>query len=448
MRFTSLTEWLAWLETFHPQAIELGLARIATVAQRMALGDTVGSRRVAKKIITVAGTNGKGSCVATLESLLKALGLSVGAYSSPHLLRYNERVRVNGNEVTDAQLCDAFAIVDAARGDTSLTYFEFGTLAAFELFARANLDVAILEVGLGGRLDAVNLLAPDIAVITSIDIDHTDWLGDTREAIGREKAGILRDGIVCVCGDDDPPSSLQQMMRDLQTRNFMSGVDFRFGVDDNGFFFHGRDLKGHGVKAVALPVPALPLPSVAMALQAALLLTNAVKWPDAVDSHWIQDEALLSSVLSGLHLAGRCQTFDSDGVEIVVDVAHNPAGARYLYRHLQARPAAGKTLAVFTMLADKDLDASITAIKSLITAWFVAEMPGVARARPARDVADALFRQGIHMISVSKNLRQAFARARILAQPGDRIVIFGSFHVAAELLPRVMKQQVDDDGEA
>lgn len=441
MRFASLNDWLAWLETCHPQAIDLGLERIAAVASRMNLGAS-GSRQIAKKIITVGGTNGKGSCVATLEALFMSLGLAVGAYTSPHLLRYNERVRVGGSEVADAQLCDAFVAVDAARGDTSLTYFEFGTLAAFDVFARADLDVAILEVGLGGRLDAVNLLAPDVAVITSIDLDHTDWLGDTREAIAREKAGILREGICCVCGEDDPPASLLKVMAELHTRSFMSGDAFAFGSDDDGFFFRGRVLDGSRVQASALPLPALPWPSVAMALQAALLL------PELVEPRWIHDHDLLVRVLSNLRLAGRCQSFDADGVEIIVDVAHNPAGARYLCRHLQARPATGRTLAVFTMLADKDLDASIDAMKALVTAWFVAELPGVARARPARDVADALFRHGIHMISVSKNLRQALGRARMLAQPGDRIVIFGSFHVAAELLPRVMKQQVEDDGEA
>lgn len=455
MRFASLDQWLAWMESCHPQAIELGLDRIAHVAQAMGLvaielaaaPDTAFSResssgaassparsprRIARKIVTVAGTNGKGSCVAALESMLRAHGLRVGSYTSPHLTRYNERVRIDGVEVDDAQLCEAFATVDAARGSVSLTYFEFGTLAAFHLFAQSQLDVAILEVGLGGRLDAVNLLDADIAVITSIALDHVDWLGSTREAIGSEKAGILRAGIAFICGDTDPPASLRDAARANATRNFFVGEAYQYSVGDGGFWFCGRKDDGGAVEFRGLPAPSLPWPSVAMALQALCLLDDLVA-PDA---------AVLSETFAGLALAGRFQRFVQDGVEIIVDVAHNPAGARFLCQQLQARPAAGRTLAVFTMLADKDLTGSIEEMKPAVTAWFVAELPGVVRARPARDVADALFRAGIHMISVSKNLKQAFARSKMLAQPGDRIVLFGSFHVAGELLPRLQRQAV------
>jgi dihydrofolate synthase / folylpolyglutamate synthase len=427
MRFASLDQWLAWMETCHPQAIELGLERIARVASAMGLAE------VADKIVTVAGTNGKGSCVATLEALLLAQGRRVGSYSSPHLIRYNERIRIGGVEVDDARLCEAFAAVDVARGTTSLTYFEFGTLAAFYLFAHSQLDVAILEVGLGGRLDAVNLLDADIAIITNIAIDHTDWLGSTRDAIAVEKAGILRPGIRFICGDTEPPATLIDAAQNNATRNFFANDAFRFGVEGTAFSFVGRDGDGQQITFDQLPVPSLPWPSVAMALQAFCLLESAI------------DAGQLANVFAGLGLAGRFQRFERDGLEIIVDVAHNPAGARFLCQQLQALPVAGKTLAVFTMLADKDLAGSIAEIKPAITAWFVAELPGVARARPARDVADVLFQAGIHMISVSKNLKQAFARARMLAQPGDRIVIFGSFHVAGELLPRILKQSVLDD---
>lgn len=442
MRFASLDQWLAWMETRHPQAIELGLDRIARVAGVMGLmGAGAASlpassspKRIARKIVTVAGTNGKGSCVAALESMLHAHGCRVGSYSSPHLVRYNERVRIDGVEVDDAQLCDAFAAVDAARGTISLTYFEFGTLAAFYLFAQSPLDVAILEVGLGGRLDAVNLLDADIAIITSIALDHTDWLGPTREAIATEKAGVLRRGIDFICGETEPPATLQEAAFTNATRNFFVNDAYRYHVDEVGFNFSGRDGGGNPVEFSGLPVPALPWPSVAMALQALCLLSGLIK-PDA---------AVLADTLARLALAGRFQRFEQDGVEIIVDVAHNPAGARFLCQQLQARPAAGKTLAVFTMLADKDLAGSIEEMKPAVTAWFVAELPGVARARPARDVADALFGAGIHMISVSKNLKQAFARSKMLAQPGDRIVLFGSFHVAGELLPRILRHTGDD----
>jgi len=427
MRFASLDQWLAWMETCHPQTIELGLERIARVAGAMGLAE------IADKIVTVAGTNGKGSCVATLEALLLAQGRRVGSYSSPHLIRYNERIRIGGVEVDDACLCEAFAAVDTARDTTSLTYFEFGTLAAFYLFAHSQLDVAILEVGLGGRLDAVNLLDADIAIITNIAIDHTDWLGSTREAIAVEKAGILRSGISFICGDTEPPATLIDAVQKHAPRNFFVDDAFRFHVEGSVFSFAGRDGNGRQVIFDQLPVPSLPWPSVAMALQAFCLLEDSI------------DVGRLAAVVAGLGLAGRFQRFERDGLEIIVDVAHNPAGARFLCQQLQALPAVGKTLAVFTMLADKDLAGSIAEIKPAITAWFVAELPGVARARPARDVADTLFQAGIHMISVSKNLKQAFARARMLAQPGDRIVIFGSFHVAGELLPRILKQSVLDD---
>jgi len=447
MRFASLDQWLAWMETCHPQAIELGLERVARVAIAMGLvkagADSLSSNaharlhndpqlKIADRIVVVGGTNGKGSCVATLESLALAHGLRVGSYSSPHLIRYNERIRIDGVEVGDASLCEAFAAVDAARGETSLTYFEFGTLAAFYLFAQAQLDVAVLEVGLGGRLDAVNLANADIAIITNIALDHTDWLGHTREAIAREKAGILRSGIAFICGDADPPIPLVDAAHEAVTRNFFIDHAFSFNVDAATFSFFGHDGDGREIVFERLPVPSLPWPSVAMATQAFCLLNGR---PEA-------DK--LAAVLAGLGLAGRFQRFQRDGVEIIVDVAHNPAGARFLCQQLQQLPVAGKTLAVFTMLADKDLAASIVEMKAVVSAWFVAELPGVARARPARDVADALFQAGIHMISVSKNLKQAFARSRMLAQPGDRIVVFGSFHVAGELLPRIQRQSAAD----
>jgi len=451
MRFASLDQWLAWMETCHPQAIELGLDRIARVAAAMGLVNTgsdsqpanshsTAHLKIADKIVIVGGTNGKGSCVATLESLVLAHGLRVGTYSSPHLIRYNERVRINGVEVNDASLCEAFAAVDVARGEISLTYFEFGTLAAFYLFAQAPLDVAVLEVGLGGRLDAVNLANADIAVVTNIALDHTDWLGHTREAIACEKAGILRPGIAFICGDVDPPVTLVDAARENATRNFFIDHAFGFDVAGAAFSFFSHDGEGREVAFDRLPVPSLPWPSVAMAIQAFCLLPRRL------------DPDKLAEVLARLALAGRFQRVERDGVEIIVDVAHNPAGARFLSQQLQQLPAAGKTLAVFTMLADKDLAASIAEMKAVVSAWFVAELPGVARARPARDVADALFQAGIHMISVSKNLKQAFARARMLAQPGDRIVVFGSFHVAGELLSRIQRQlgtdQPGDDSDA
>ncbi len=247
MRFTTLADWLAWQETLHPNVIDLGLERVASVASRMGLG------RPANTVITVAGTNGKGSCVALLESILDAAGYRVGVYSSPHLLRYNERVRVCGQEVDDAALCAAFERIDQARGATSLTYFEFGTLAALEIFAQADLDVAVLEVGLGGRLDAVNIVDADVALITSIDIDHVEWLGPDRESIGREKAGILRPAMPAVYGEADPPRSVLAQAESLAAPLHCLERDYRYSEATDSW-----DWRSDSNSYTGLPLPNLP----------------------------------------------------------------------------------------------------------------------------------------------------------------------------------------------
>lgn len=262
----TLGDWLAYLEQLHPSAIDMGLARSQEVASRMGLG------KPAPRVITVTGTNGKGSTCAFVASLLRAQGLTVGVYNSPHLLRYNERVQINGVEATDAQLCEAFAAVDAGRGEISLTYFEVGTLAAFWLFQRADLDAVVLEVGLGGRLDTVNLVDADVALVTSIGVDHADYLGNTRESVAFEKAGIFRQGAPALCGDLNPPQPLLDKVRELNCPLFLRGRDFDLGVTERNWQWRGVDPQGRAIELHDLPLLDLPMENAALALQAYALL--------------------------------------------------------------------------------------------------------------------------------------------------------------------------------
>ena len=262
----SLGEWLAYLEQLHPSAIDMGLERSREVAQRLGLG------KPAPLVVTVTGTNGKGSTCAFLASLIAAQGQRVGVYSSPHLLRYNERVLLDGREASDEELCQAFAAVEAARGEISLTYFEMGTLAAFWLFERAQLDAVVLEVGLGGRLDAVNLVDADLALITSIGLDHADWLGDTRESVAFEKAGIMRAGMPALCGDLDPPQPLLEQAVTLDTPLFLRGRDYDLSVQAQDWSWYGLDAQGQVLRLEQLPLLDLPMENAALALQAYALL--------------------------------------------------------------------------------------------------------------------------------------------------------------------------------
>ena len=306
-----LDAWLAYIESRHPRSIDLGLERVREVATRMALG------RPAAQVVTVAGTNGKGSTVAFVEAIARAGGWKVGAYTSPHLLRYNERVRIDGEEASDQSLVAAFAAVEASRGDTPLTYFEYGTLAALWLFGRSALDLAVLEVGLGGRLDAVNIVDADVAVVTTVDIDHTDWLGSDREAIGREKAGIARAWKPLVLGEVDPPSSVLRHAYAIGANAIRLGSDF-FHEPVDAAHWRWREV---GAELV-LPHPRLDAP--AQRANAATAIAALRALPRALPSHaWAEGVA-------GARLAGRLQRFEPDGVEVVVDVAHNAQAARGL----------------------------------------------------------------------------------------------------------------------
>ncbi|HSR64631.1 MAG TPA: bifunctional tetrahydrofolate synthase/dihydrofolate synthase, partial [Xanthomonadaceae bacterium] len=339
----SLAEWLDYIERQHPKSIALGLERVREVAARM------GVQRPATHVITVGGTNGKGSTVAFIEAIARAAGWKVGAYTSPHLLRYNERVRIDGAEVDDASLVVAFEAVEEARGETPLTYFEYGTLAALWLFQRSALDLAVLEVGLGGRLDAVNLVDPDVAVITTVDLDHQDWLGAEREAIGAEKAGIARAWKPLVLGEDAPPSSVLDRAYLIGASAIRAGCDFFFEplprpADDgrpDGWRWRevGCELE--------LPMPRLAAPA---QLRNAATAIAALRALDVAPP-----EPAYAQGVATAFVPGRLQEFERDGTRIVVDVAHNPQAARELANWLGVDPPAGRTHAVFAALGDKDV---------------------------------------------------------------------------------------------
>ncbi len=419
-----LESWLQRLATLHPKEIELGLDRVGKVSNRLNYG------ALAERRVSVAGTNGKGSTIATLERLLLDAGQCVGVYTSPHLVRYNERVRINGDNVCDADLCTALAAVDAAREDTPLTYFEFTTLAAFYLFAQQPLDVVLLEVGLGGRLDAVNIIDADIAVITSIAMDHEDWLGDNREAIAAEKAGILRDDITFVCADRDPPVTLRTAAKALNTQSYFIGEQFDYArhADESWTW------RSAATAFENLPLPALQLDCVAAALQVFMLLDKPVS------------VARLSHSLANCHLPGRLQQFDYQGISIVLDVAHNPAAAMALAEQLQRRPWPGKTHAVFGVLQDKNWPAMLTPLQELVDSWFLTELQASTRAESAVVIADQLRERGQFVVSVSKNPKQALRRALSIAQAGDRVLVFGSFHTVGPVLESLQNEVETNDG--
>jgi dihydrofolate synthase/folylpolyglutamate synthase len=417
----TLAAWLAFIETLHPKAIALGLDRVAAVAARMAV-------RVDCPVITVGGTNGKGSTCAIVESIYRHAGYRTGLYTSPHLLRFNERVRIAGNEADDAALAGAFAAVEAARnaGDdaaTPLTYFEFTTLAALQLFAAARLDVLVLEVGLGGRLDAVNLVDADVAVVTTIGIDHVDWLGTTRESIGAEKAGIFRKGRTAICGDADPPRSLLAAANAAGAILWRLGVDYRYAAQGTQWRYEGPGGARYG-----LPFPALRGRCQLSNAATALVAIDALRARLPVAGGAVRDG------LVGVELPGRFQVLPGRPA-VVLDVAHNPQAAGVLSDALSSMGFFTRTLAVFGMLADKDIDAVVRAVAPRIDCWYIAPLPG-PRGAPAQRIATALGGAGVDAAAIRAfdDIGQAFVAAHNAANETDRIAAFGSFLTVAAAL--------------
>ncbi|MGP7734106.1 bifunctional tetrahydrofolate synthase/dihydrofolate synthase [Oceanimonas smirnovii] len=403
----TLADWLTLLEGLNMARIELGLERMQRVAGRLEL------LSLPSYVITVGGTNGKGSTCALLESMLMAGGMTVGVYSSPHLLDYRERVRINGDFADEQAFCDAFAAVEEARGDTALTYFEFGTLAALWLFRAKGPDVVLLEVGLGGRLDATNVVDSDQAVITTIALDHTDWLGSDRDVIGYEKAGILRAGKPAVCGDPNPPASIAEQARQKGTPMAFSGRDFHWQQqgDSWSFTMAGKQFDG-------LPVPGLPLMNAATAL--AVLAASPFRL--SVDA--------IATGLRQARLAGRLTEL-SPGLWL--DVAHNPESATYLASRLAE--GQGSIHAVVGMLKDKDISATLAALTPLVSHWYPATLAGPRGADGSE--LSALLNHAAYFESVTAALTAALAaRAE-----GERVVVFGSFFTVAEALAWHRTQQ-------
>ena len=358
MRFQTLDEWLQWQMSLHDQAIELGLDRVSRV------GRSLGLEAIAGKVITVAGTNGKGSSVAAYETWLHNAGFTVASYTSPHLLQYNERIRFNLEMVGDEPLCDAFAAVEAARGDTALTYFEFGTLAALHLMQQWHPDFALLEVGLGGRLDAVNIIDADLVHLTPIGIDHENWLGDTREKIGFEKAGVLRPGIPVVLNDLDPPESVLEEIDRLQCRCLRLGQDYTVTPVADGWRWRGLG------REVAFR-PELPGPhqadNFAGVLAGLSCLLTLDDYPDVI----------LDANFRGLRLAGRFQQLDSPiAARLFVDVGHNQDAARVLAASLGEIKSAGRCVVLLGMLNDKRVDLFVETLGEVVDAWWLLSLDG------------------------------------------------------------------------
>jgi dihydrofolate synthase / folylpolyglutamate synthase len=417
-----LDDWLAYLERLHPSTVDMGLERVAAVRDRLGL-------TLAFPLITVGGTNGKGSTCAMLESCLHCAGYKTGLYMSPHLTHYNERVRIGHAEASDDMLVDAFRRVEQARGSTTLTYFEFGTLASVLLFVEARVDAAVLEVGLGGRLDAVNAFEPDCAVVVSIAIDHVDYLGGTREKIGFEKAGIFRAGKPAIVAEPDPPASLLQHARDVGADLRMIDRDFGYAAADVQWRFW--DWRG---KRDGLPFPAL---------RGDYQLANASAALAALDSLREQlpvDNGAMRRGLVEVELPGRLQVLPGRPM-IVLDVGHNPHAAAHVAENLKRLDKRGRTIAVFAMLKDKDIEGVASALSPLVAEWFVAPLP-IPRGADLERLESALRGTNITAPVVRCNdVADAVHRARERAGPDDRILVFGSFYTVAAAL-RALNQSV------
>lgn len=424
MRFETLDQWLVWQESFHPRAIDLGLSRVRAVHS--------GLDCAAKKplTITVAGTNGKGSCIALLSAVLRAEGYHVGAYTSPHLLRYNERIQIDGEVVDDAAICAAFERVDQARGKISLTYFEFGTLAALDLFVRSEVEIQLLEVGLGGRLDAVNIIDADSMLITCIEIDHVDWLGESREAIGLEKAGVFRPGVGAVVGEVDPPDSILRYSRQHHVPLSRFGRDFYFEKTDSRWNW----VSGDTVLA-DLPYPALPgehqFQNAASVLQTLKLVEDRCR---------VSRQAVCKG-LETVSLPGRFQ-YISGAPSALLDVAHNPQAAGTLAKYIQQNFSRRRIVAVFSIMADKDIPGVLDNLKPWVSHWLFAPL-ATPRCVSERNIAEVFSASRIENVTLGLSCADAaFEEAARRTSGNDLVVVFGSFFLVAEFLKNEVRYRL------
>jgi dihydrofolate synthase/folylpolyglutamate synthase len=409
MRFNTLQEWLTWQEELHFTSIELGLDRCMAVANRMGL------LQPDYAVISVAGTNGKGSSVNILKNILINAGHNTGSYTSPHLIRYNERICLNDVEVTDEMLCASFDRIDRARGDISLTYFEFGTLAALDIFRHAGIDIAILEVGLGGRLDAVNCVDANVALITAIDLDHESWLGPDRESIGREKAGIMRSNAPAICSDPNPPATLFDHAKELDTQFYIPGRDYRHKITDDTWQWQWGSIKYSG-----LPRPSLYNPE-QMANAAGVLMaltTISDRFPVTVEA--------VRKGLQEFNLNGRFQIVP-DKAQLILDVAHNRQSAALLVQNLKGLPVQGNTHIIIGMLKDKNHHAIFQEISQVADFWHIVTLDG-PRGSDSHTLSEELAAMGSNKnINCYNSVADAVNSVREIVEPQDRIVITGSF---------------------
>ncbi|MDD5579003.1 MAG: bifunctional tetrahydrofolate synthase/dihydrofolate synthase [Methylobacter sp.] len=422
MRFNSLEGWLKWQESLHPLAIDLGLERAAKVFGEL------NPDYVKPPTITVGGTNGKGSCIAYLEAIYKAQGYRVGAYTSPHILQYNERIKIDGKPVSDELICEAFARIEAVRNNMSLSYFEFGTLAALDIFCRSGLDVQLLEVGLGGRLDAVNIIDPDVAVIASIGIDHVEWLGETREAIGREKSGIFRAATPAIVGDLEPPESVLQSAIDKQALLYCIGKDFGYKKQSTrwNWFCNGRQIK-------QLPEPGLKGEHQYRNASSVILAVNQLAQTLPVS------DASIRQGLENVHLAGRFQLIDGK-IPVLLDVGHNPQAVRTLVEYLIKTFPDKRVHAIFSMMRDKDIAGVLEIMNPVVHDWFFAPLTN-PRAATESLMRETFLRSAVRNIFFGfAGFSEAFDAARKQSQEGDLLLVFGSFFLVSEYLAEFEKR--------
>ncbi|MCK5893697.1 MAG: bifunctional tetrahydrofolate synthase/dihydrofolate synthase [Endozoicomonadaceae bacterium] len=428
MTFDSLSGWLAWLESQRPEHdMVLGLDRVGEVARRIL------PEKLAPKVVTIAGTNGKGTTVALLDALLKGAGKRVGAYTSPHLMRFNERVCINGEMVSDQSLCDAFEWVNTARNGTFLTYFEFVTLAALAIFSQRSLDVLLLEVGLGGRLDAVNLVEPDVAVVTTVALDHQQWLGHDIETIAAEKAGIYRSGKPAIFGDKVVPSSLLSVMRELGATPFLRCQAFDVERGCQGLIFKGVGINGEKLTLSGLVAPDLPLTSVACALQIIQLLSCELS------------VSVINAELQSVSIGGRMQKMsvnrrDGRSVPVILDVAHNPQAAHYLAECLQTLLPERRLTAVLAMLSDKDFAHVVNIFDGVFSEWHTAAVSYAPRALPAEALADHLLSRG-ERVQCHGSVADALDAALECNKEHNAVVILGSFFTVSESLRHIQDKR-------
>ncbi len=416
----SLREWLDYQQQLHPTEIELGLERLRKVWKRLHPG------QYQPLIISVAGTNGKGSCVAYLHAILRAASWRVGSYTSPHLIRYNERIHIDDEEVDDDELCMAFERIEKCRGEITLTYFEFGCLAALDLFSRHQLDVVVLEVGLGGRLDAVNLMDADAALVTSIGIDHEAWLGDSRDAIGAEKAGILRAAQPAVYAETDMPAGFLQTARAIGAQLYHVGDDYHYTIGQDAWNWRCDAAQHH-----ALPLPSMrgdyQIQNAAGVLMVLHLLREQLP---------VSRKALEQGLIQA-NLPGRFQIIAAEPL-IILDVAHNQEAAAVLAANLASMQLHGKLRALFSMYADKPLQAVVATLENVVDEWYLYPLDDVRGCSVEELSAAVLQAGGDAEVNCSDSLQNAFQDAKQASAAGDVILIFGSFGVVGEALEMML----------